>query len=87
MKPLVSIISPCYNGEKYLHRFLRSVLHQTYERIELILIDDGSEDGSRDIILSYQKQFEEKGYLFHYIYQKNSGQAAEIGRASCRERV
>lgn len=80
MKPLVSIISPCYNGERYLHRFLQSVLYQTYERIELILIDDGSEDGSRDIILSYQKQFEEKGYLFHYIYQKNSGQAAALNR-------
>ena len=80
MKPLVSIISPCYNGERYLERFLCSVLNQTYERIELILIDDGSVDGSRDIILSYQKPLEEKGYLFHYVYQQNSGQAAALNR-------
>lgn len=80
MKPLVSILSPCYNGERYVERFLHSVLRQTYEQIELILIDDGSADSSRDIILSYQKPLEEKGYLFRYIYQPNAGQAAALNQ-------
>ena len=43
-KPLVTILSPCWNGEKYIDRMLQSILSQTYSNIELICIDDGSSD-------------------------------------------
>lgn len=77
-KPLVSIITPCYNGEKYISRFLNSVLNQTYEHMELILINDGSNDKTEEVALSYSEAFKEKGISFHYIFQQNKGQAAAV---------
>lgn len=78
--PLVSIITPCYNGEIFLHRFLDSVLNQTYNKIEFIFINDGSTDNTENIILAYKNKFLSKGIIFKYVYQKNLGQAAAINR-------
>ena len=50
---LVSIITPCYNGENYISRFIECILSQTYNNIELILINDGSTDKTYDIIKNY----------------------------------
>jgi glycosyltransferase involved in cell wall biosynthesis len=52
---LVSIIIPCYNAERWLSHAILSCLEQTYQPIEIIVIDDGSTDGSLDIIKSYDK--------------------------------
>lgn len=52
-KPLVSIITPVFNGEKTLEHTIRSVLDQTYDNIEYIVIDGGSTDGTIDIIKKY----------------------------------
>ncbi len=78
--PLVSIVSPCFNGEHYVSRFLDSVLNQTYQNIELILINDGSSDNTESVILSYEGLFRNRGYSFIYITQQNSGQAAAINK-------
>ena len=51
--PLVSVIMPVYNAERFVDKAIRSVLEQTYQNLELILIDDGSTDGSRQIIQAY----------------------------------
>ena len=69
--PLVSIITPCYNGENVMHRLLDSILSQTYSNIEFILINDGSTDHSEEIWYQYEKKFNEKGIKTIYIHQRN----------------
>lgn len=76
--PLVSILSPCYNGENYISRMLTSILNQTYSNIEMICIDDGSTDNTKDIIFSFMDLFKNKGMTLKYFYQENRGQAAAI---------
>lgn len=50
---LISIIIPIYNVEKYLNRCLDSVMKQSFQDIEIILVNDGSTDNSDNIIKSY----------------------------------
>ncbi len=79
-RPLVSIIAPCYNGALYLRPFLESVVAQSYENIELIFIDDGSTDTSKDIVVEYIPRFEERGSVLLYSFQDNKGAAAAINK-------
>lgn len=75
----VSIISPVYNGEKYIANYLDSILKQTYPHIELIIIDDGSQDKTENIVFEFHKKFTNRGYKLIYKKQKeNKGQAAAI---------
>lgn len=77
-KGLVSIISPCYNREKILWRFLDSVLDQTYKKIQLILIDDGSTDGTLSVIKEYISKFEKAGIKYEYYSKPNGGVSSAI---------
>ena len=52
----ISVIMPCYNGERYLEESIQCVLNQSYKDIELIIVDDGSTDDSKDIIKTYGKR-------------------------------
>lgn len=67
-QPLVSIIVPVYNVEKYLDRCVESILGQDYRNIEVLLIDDGSTDNSGDICDKYSVDIRVK-----VIHQKNGG--------------
>jgi glycosyltransferase involved in cell wall biosynthesis len=64
--PLISVIMPFYNVSAYLEEAVKSVLHQTYTQWELLLIDDGSTDGSSEIALRYaESQPDRICYLQH----------------------
>lgn len=67
--PEISIIVPVYNVEQYLSKCLDSVLCQTFEDFELLLINDGSTDNSSEICERYAKQDDR----IHYMTQKNQG--------------
>ncbi len=68
-KPLVSIIIPVYNTENFVGRAIDSVLAQTYENIEIILVNDGSTDTSVEVC----ERYVQKHNNIKLIYQKNSG--------------
>ena len=70
--PLVSVIVPIYNAQKYLSRCLDSILAQTYSNIEIILVDDGSTDNSFQIANSYTA----KDSRIKLVHQENAKQSA-----------
>ena len=78
--PLVSIVTPCYNGEPYLDRFFRSVMDQTWPCLELIFINDGSSDGTEGKVRCWGEKLESRGIGVRYLYQENAGQAAALNR-------
>ena len=63
MQPIVSIVLPVYNGEKYLTQSIESVLRQTYQNLELIIVNDCSTDSTEAIALSYQAKDDRIVYL------------------------
>ena len=69
MKKLVTVIVPIYNVENYLKKCVNSIINQTYENIEIILIDDGSTDGSGTICDEYLA----KDNRIKVIHKKNEG--------------
>lgn len=68
-KPLVSVIIPVYNAEKYIEETIVSVLNQTYQNFEIIIVDDGSTDHSASVVFPLS----ERDNRIRYIYQKNAG--------------
>ncbi|KEI87986.1 hypothetical protein N496_12830 [Clostridium botulinum A2B3 87] len=65
---VVSVIIAVYNGEKYIKEAVESILNQTYKDIELIVVDDGSTDRTKEILTSYPN--------IKYVYQDNRGEGA-----------
>lgn len=70
-QPLISVVVPMYNAEKFISRCLEHLIHQTYSNIEIIIVDDGSTDNCVAICRDYQKQDKR----IKIISQKNSGPA------------
>jgi len=75
MKPLVSILIPIYNAENYLQETINSALNQTWQKIEIILVDDGSMDNSLAIAKTYESK------KVKVISQKNQGASRARNRA------
>lgn len=72
-KPLISIITVCYNSEKTIKDTIESVLNQTYTNIEYILIDGNSSDSTVEIIKSYEVEAKEKGIIYRWISEPDKG--------------
>lgn len=70
--PLISIIIPAYNAEKYLGECLRSIAGQTYANIEVVLVDDGSTDSTASV----GREWEQKDRRIRYIRTENAGVSA-----------
>lgn len=66
-KPLISIITVVYNGEKYLEETIQSVINQTYDNLEYIIIDGGSTDGTLDIVRKYEDKID------YWVSEKDKG--------------
>ena len=67
--PTVSVIIHTYNNEKFIAETVESVLNQTYKDYEIIVVDDGSEDGTRDALIPYMQKI-------RYHYKENGGIAS-----------
>ena len=85
-KPLISIIIPVYNAENYFKECMNSVLHQTYTRLDIILVDDGSTDTSGRLCDEYAAG----DSRIQVIHKKNGGlMSAWIGEGGifflCRQ--
>ncbi|MCY1389855.1 putative glycosyltransferase EpsE [compost metagenome] len=73
LSPLVSIVAPCYNAEKYLHAAIESIFAQDYENFEVIIVDDGSTDNSLAMLQDLQKTYD-----FQLYTQPNQGVSATL---------
>ena len=73
MEPLVSVIIPVFNGERLLREAVQSVLDQQYSPVEIIIVDDGSTDGTAALVKDLPE-------TVRYLYQANQGPAAARNR-------
>lgn len=67
MRPFISVLMPVFNGEQFLNEAINSILKQTYKNFEFIIINNGSEDNTEQIIKSYSDK------RIKYYYKKNTG--------------
>ena len=77
---LISVIIPAYNHEKYIEECIRSIMAQTYQNIELLVIDDGSKDGTFEILQSLKPECEKRFVRVVFETQENQGTRVTLNR-------
>ncbi len=77
--PTVSVIIPVFNGERYIRQTIESVLAQTYRDFELVIVDDGSTDGTTEVVKHYE-------HNVRYISQANGGASKARNQGICMSR-
>lgn len=78
-KPMISTIIPVFNGERYVGEAISSILSQDYRPLEVIVVDDGSTDGTAEVVNRF-------GAGVRYYYQNNSGTAVSRNRGTAYAR-
>jgi glycosyltransferase involved in cell wall biosynthesis/ADP-heptose:LPS heptosyltransferase/predicted SAM-dependent methyltransferase/MoaA/NifB/PqqE/SkfB family radical SAM enzyme len=76
--PLISIITPAYNAAQFIAETIESVLIQNYRNFEMIIVDDGSTDNTKDMVTNFKDE------RIRYIYKENSGPAGARNLALCK---
>ena len=71
--PLVSVVVPCYNVSKKIDKLLKSLLEQDYRPLEIVFVDDGSTDSTRNVLMQFKEKYEVEAFLVTYVYQFNRG--------------
>ena len=84
-EPMVTVFIPCYNAERFISETIDSILNQTYQDFELLIIDDGSTDNSREILSNYAQKDERIRILYNngnkgVAYTRNRGIKEARGR-------
>lgn len=77
--PFFSVVIPTYNSEEYIEKTLKSVISQTYTQYEIVVSDDGSEDGTRDLVRSIFKQHPEINFKLLANNHSGAGVARNKG--------
>ena len=80
-EPLVSIITSCYNGEKFITDYFEMILKLEYSNLELYFVNDGSTDRTEEYVMPYIPLLEERKIRFAYIKKENGGVASAINCA------
>jgi len=73
-KPLISIITPTFNRRDFLEININSLLNQTYQNFEHIIVDGGSTDGTVELLKKYEK------YLSYWVSEKDRGQSHALNK-------
>src|SRR5262249_25220663 len=73
MCPLVSVVIATYNSSRFIAQAVQSVLEQTYRPVEIVVVDDGSNDDTAEVLACYRDRV-------RYVYQDNRGPAAARNR-------
>ena len=73
-EPLVTIVIPVFNGSNYVTSAINSALAQTYNKVEIVVVNDGSTDNTEEIVKSY-------GNKIRYFIKKNGGVASALNFA------
>jgi alpha-1,3-rhamnosyltransferase len=79
--PLVTVVIPAYNHERYVVESIKSIINQTYRNIELIIINDGSKDRTHENILTLVEECKRRFVRFEYINRENVGLSATLNQA------
>ena len=84
--PLVSIIVPIYNQKRFVEATIRSLIAQTYQDLELILVNDGSSDGSGEVLEALTPDCQRRVVRFALLEQSNAGIASALNRGIAASR-
>src|SRR5450631_52547 len=79
--PLVTVVIPAYNHDRYVVESIRSIINQTYRNLELSIINDRAKDGTHEKILTLIEECKQRFVHFEYIDRGNVGIAATLNQA------